>query len=255
MNKKLQGFLEQFLMGSFVILLLVGLFSVLPTVSEVSHTVGDRELPVYCVDTDKPQIALTFDSAWGNEDLDEILSILKKMQVPACFFITGEFFDQYPEEIQKILDAGHELGNHGNKHKDMTRLSVEQQLEELNNLHNKVKEQFQIDMKFFRPPYGAYNNSVILTAQSAGYIPVQWSVDSLDWKNYGVESIISTVLNHKALGNGAIILMHNGTKYTASALESMILQLKQAGYDFVALSDLVLTENYYLDNTGKQFAR
>ncbi|MGN0298095.1 MAG: polysaccharide deacetylase family protein [Lachnospiraceae bacterium] len=255
MNHKLQSFLEQALIGCLVMILLIGLFAVLPTVNEVSHTVGNRELPVYCVDTSKPQISLTFDAAWGNEDLDAILAILSKHQVSACFFITGEFLDQYPEEVQKILDQGHELGNHGNKHKDMTTLSVEEQLEELNTLHQKVKEKFQVEMKFFRPPYGAYNNAVILTAQSAGYISVQWSVDSLDWKNYGVESIIDTVINHKELENGAIILMHNGTKYTAQALERMLIQLKQKGYTFVPLSQLVLTENYYLDHTGKQFSK
>lgn len=248
-------FLNQLLIGSCVLLLLVGLFFILPTVQQVSHTVGDRELPVYCVDTEEAQIALTFDSAWGTEDLDKILSILKKHDTPACFFITGEFLEQSPDAVQSILDAGHELGNHGNRHRDMTKLSVEEQLEELNTLHDKVKELFQVDMKFFRPPYGAYNNTVILTAHSAGYIPVQWSVDSLDWKNYSVSSIVKTVCEHKSLENGAILLLHNGTKYTAQALDEMLTKLEEKGYQFVPLRSLVLTENYYLDYSGKQHAK
>ena len=70
-------------------------------------------------------------------------------------------------------------------------------------------------MQLFRPPYGDYDDAVVLNARENGYYPIQWDVDSLDWKDYGVDSILNTVLNHKALGNGSIILCHNGAKYTA----------------------------------------
>ncbi len=77
-------------------------------------------------------------------------------------------------------------------------------------------------------------------------------VDSLDWKDYGVESIIKTVTENKELKNGAIILMHNGAKYTAQALPAVIEKLQADGYEIVPISQLIYKENYHLDVTGKQ---
>ena len=79
--------------------------------------------------------------------------------------------------------------------------------------------------------------------------------DSLDWKNYGVQNIVDTVVEHKALDNGAIILMHNGAKYTASALQSVIDGLKAKGYTFVSIADLIMKESYTIDHTGKQISK
>lgn len=86
------------------------------------------------------------------------------------------------------------------------------------------------------------------------YYPIQWSVDSLDWKDYGVDSIIDTVCNHKALGPGAIILCHNGAKYTAEALDTMLTQLEEKGYTIVPISELIMKKNYHMDVAGKQIA-
>ena len=91
-------------------------------------------------------------------------------------------------------------------------------------------------------------------AEDCGYYSVQWDVDSLDWKDYGVDSIIQTVTEHDHLGNGSIILMHNGAKYTADALDMVITKLKEQGYEFVPLSQLVIRENYHMDHEGRQIA-
>ena len=104
----------------------------------------------------------------------------------------------------------------------------------------------------FRPPYGSYDNAVIEVAEENGYYPVQWSVDSLDWKDYGVDSIINTVCQHKELKPGAIILCHNGAKYTADALDQLLTGLENQGYEIVPISKLILRENYTMDVTGKQ---
>lgn len=217
-----------------------------------SSTVGSRELPIYCVQTDKPQIALTFDAAWGNEDTKTILDILAKHEVKATFFMTGGWVSSYPDDVKAILAAGHDLGNHSENHKNMSQLSDREKTSELMTVHNKVKELTGYDMFLFRPPYGDYDNAVVLNARENGYYPIQWDVDSLDWKDYGVEAIIDTVCNHKHLGNGSIILCHNGAKYTAQALETMITNLKSKGYEFVPVSQLILRENYHMDHEGRQ---
>ena len=77
--------------------------------------------------------------------------------------------------------------------------------------------------------------------------------DSLDWKDYGTDSIIRTVLEHKHLGNGSIILCHYGAKFTKDALESIITGLQDRGYSIVPISELIYTENYYMDHEGRQF--
>ena len=217
-----------------------------------SSSFGDRELPIYSVENDKKQIALTFDAAWGAEDFHKIMKILDKHKVKVTFFMTGEWAEKNPDCVKELVEKGHDLGNHSENHYDMTTLSEAEMRAEIQDCHDRVKKLADYDMKLFRPPYGAYNNGVIKMAEELKYYPIQWSVDSLDWKDYGVESIISTVCNHKALEPGAIILCHNGAKYTAQALDDMITKLKSDGYELVPVSELILKENYHMDAAGKQ---
>lgn len=241
--------------GFFVLctlLLLAVVVSNIPAIMSVNSRVGNRELPIYCVQTDKKQIALSFDAAWGNEDTQKILEILKKHDIKVTFFMTGGWVESYPDDVKSIYEAGHDLGNHSENHKDMPTLSNEQQTEELMKVHNKVKELTGYEMFLFRPPYGSYNNNLVLNAKKIGYYTIQWDVDSLDWKNYGVDSIIKTVTQHKHLGNGSIILCHNGAQYTAEALDTLITTLKDAGYEFVPISKLIIRENYHMDHEGRQ---
>lgn len=217
-----------------------------------SSTVGNRELPIYCVEKQKPQIALTFDAAWGNEDTAEILRILKEQNVHVTFFMTGGWVESYPEDVKAILAAGHDLGNHSENHKNMSQLTDSQKKEEIMKVHNRVKELTGYEMFLFRAPYGDYDNSVIKTVYNCNYYPIQWDVDSLDWKDYGVNSIIQTVCENPHLGNGTIILCHNGAKYTSTALNDMITKLKEQGYEIVPVSELIYRDHYHMDHEGRQ---
>ena len=218
----------------------------------VSNSVNGRELPIYCVETKEPKIALTFDAAWGNEDTQKILEILKKHDVHVTFFMTGGWVENYPDDVKAILAAGHDLGNHSENHKNMSQLSDAEKKEELMKVHDKVRTLTGYEMFLFRPPYGDYDNAVVNVAKDCGYYTIQWDVDSLDWKDYGVDSIIKTVTEHKHLGNGSIILCHNGAKYTAQALDTLITKLKEKGYTFVPVSELIYKDNYHMDHEGRQ---
>ncbi len=213
-----------------------------------------NELPIYSVETDKKVVSITFDSAWGVEDLDEILAILDNHNCIATFFVTGDWASRYPEAIKKISEAGHIIGSHGMNHKHMTRLSEDDMIYEINNCNETVKSIINKDMDIFRAPYGDYNETVVKVANEQGYSVAQWDVDSLDWKDYGVESIIKTVCEHKNLKNGSIILLHNGSTYTKDALDQMLTNLEEQGYSYIALSDLILRDNYTIDHTGRQFS-
>lgn len=222
------------------------------TVPILSNAVYQRQLPIYCVEKDAPVVALTFDAAWGNEDTRRILDILEQEDVKVTFFMTGGWVEKYPEDVKLIYEAGHELGNHSQSHYDMTTISATQMQQEILQVHESVLELTGYEMKVFRCPYGAYNDSVILTAQQCGYRAIQWDVDSLDWKDYGRDSIITTVCQHKNLGNGSIILCHNGSKYTADALEELIQNLKAQGYTFVTVSELIDPDSHNIDVNGRQ---
>lgn len=218
----------------------------------VSNSVNGKQLPIYCVETPEPKIALSFDAAWGNEDTQKILKILKKHDVHVTFFMTGGWVESYPDDVKAILAAGHDLGNHSENHKNMSRISDDEKKEELMKVHTRVQELTGYEMFLFRPPYGDYDNAVVNTAKDCGYYTIQWDVDSLDWKDYGVDSIIKTVTENPHLGNGSIILCHNGAKYTAQALDTLITALKEKGYTLVPVSELIYKDHYHMDHEGRQ---
>ena len=153
---------------------------------------------------------------------------------------------------KEIYNRGHDLGNHSENHKEMSKLNASEQKEEITAVDNKIKELTGYDCFLFRPPYGDYNSLLINTVYGCNHYPVQWDVDSLDWKDYGVDSIIKTVTRHKALGNGSIILMHNGAKFTAEALDTVLTSLEEQGYEIVPVSQLIIRENFHMDGTGRQ---
>lgn len=198
------------------------------------------------------RISINLSSAWGNEDTPELLKILKENDVKATFFMTGGWIESYPDDVKAIAAAGHDLGNHSENHKQMSQLSKQQCIEEIMKPHQKVKELTGVEMKLFRPPYGDYNNTLMEAIDESSYFGIQWDVDSLDWKNYGVDSIIQTVVDHKHLGKGSIILMHNGAAYTKDALTQVIKGLKDKGFELVPISALIHTDKYHIDHEGRQ---
>ena len=194
----------------------------------------EKELPIYCVEKEKPQISISFDAAWGNDDTASLLATLKKHKVKA------------------IAAGGHDLGNHSENHKQMSQLSATQCKEEIMKPHEKVKKLTGKDMILFRPPYGDYNDTLIRVCRENKYYPIQWDVDSLDWKDYDAATIIRRVTEHKHLGNGSIILCHNGGKHTAEALDELLTTLKKKGFQLVPISALIMKENYTINTEGRQ---
>lgn len=249
--------IELFIKTGLVVLSLLMFVGVVATtikkVVTVTSIKNERRLPIYCVDTEEKKVALSFDAAWGNDDTKEILAILKKNDIRVTFFMTGGWVREYPDDVKAIAAAGHDLGNHSESHKQMSQLTEEECRREIKLVHDEVQQLTGVSMKLFRPPFGDYNNTLIDTANDMGYQCIQWDVDSLDWKNYGVNSIIDTILNHPHLGNGSIILCHNGAKYTKDALEVIISGLKDQGYTIVPVSELIYSKSHRLDQEGRQY--
>ena len=129
------------------------IFSISKTIY-TNNNVNGRELPIYSVDTSEKKISLSFDAAWGNEDLDTLLQILETYHVRTTFFMTGGWIESYPEDVLKIQKAGHDLANHSENHKNMSTLSKKECEEELLTVHRRVQELTGTNMNLFRPPYG-----------------------------------------------------------------------------------------------------
>jgi polysaccharide deacetylase family sporulation protein PdaB len=204
------------------------------------------------VDIPDKRVAVSFDAAWGADDTDTLLQILHEHDVLTTFFLCGYWVDKHPDQVKKIAQAGHDIGNHGNTHAHGAQLNLAQNKAEITGCHEKIKAVTGIEANLFRPPYGEYNNTVIQAAEELDYFVIQWDVDSLDWKNRGVQATIDRVLNHKNLQNGSIILFHNDAKDTPQALSAILKGLKEKGYEIVPVSQLIHKENFHMDHTGRQ---
>ncbi len=211
---------------------------------------AERELPIYGVNRTDNKIAISFDAAWGSEKTEGIMDILEEHGVRATFFLVGFWVDAYPEKTQAIVERGHEIGNHSTDHPEMSKLSEEQIRMELNTTSEKIEALTGMRPVLFRPPFGDYNNRLIRTAKAEGYVPIQWSVDSLDWKNLGVDPLVRRVTEN--VQSGSIILCHNNSDYILEALPQILDYCQNKGYEFVPISELIYPGECVIDNAGMQ---
>lgn len=231
-----------------------GIYTGNMTISPLSSEA--KKLPIYCVDTKgQKKVSLTFDAAWGDEDAEEILGTLSKYGVKATFFMVGDWVRKYPELVKKLSEAGHDVANHSNKHPHVNNMNKEAIKKDIMDAHETIKNVTGKECDLYRPPYGEYNNTVLEAAQECNYHTIQWDVDSIDWKGYDAPTIVNKVVNHKHLGDGSIILLHNGAKHTAEALPQIIKGLQDKGYEIVPISELIYKENYFLDHAGRQYQK
>lgn len=238
-----------------VVILLVWLaaisFVVFKCLSDTFASASERKIPVYSVETDEKQIALTFNCAWGDETTDEILDILKENDIKCTFFIVGEFAEKYPEAVRKIYNAGHEIANHSMHHTDPTTQEFSEITADIDECNALLKSITGVsEIKLYRAPSGSYDNKTIEAAQSLGMMCIQWDVDSIDWKNPSADTIVSRVCNKAK--NGSVVLFHLGKENTLEALGEIIRRLKKDGYEFVTVSELICWDNYDIDHTGRQ---
>lgn len=146
-------------------------------VSTVASTT--RKIPIYCIENDKPEISLTFDCAWGAEDMSQILDTLKENNVKATFFVLGEWADKFPEIIKRMADEGHDVANHSDTHPHIASLSYDEIKNEIKDANEKIENVAGRENNLFRAPYGEYNDNVISAAEELGFYTIQWDVDTL----------------------------------------------------------------------------
>ncbi|MBR3107132.1 MAG: polysaccharide deacetylase family protein [Clostridia bacterium] len=209
-----------------------------------------RELPVYSVDRNDGKIAISFDAAWGGDKTLKILDILDENKVKATFFLVDIWTQRFPELVKEIAARGHEIGNHSTTHPKMSALSRERIAQELETMSANVAKLIGQRPTLFRPPYGDYNNDVVLTARANGYEVIQWSVDSLDWKNKGVQPLIDRAT--KNVKSGDIVLFHNDSQYIVDALPAVLKSYREQGFTVGPVSQVLLPGQTTIDPQGKQ---
>lgn len=237
-----------FLLGAvvYVFIILLGLGNMV--VSLVSIT--EKELPIYSVQREKALVALTFNCAWEENDIPQLLDLLERENIKATFFLVGQWIERYPDSVRQIVDAGHEIGNHSYSHVDFVGAGEEvirQQMEKTDAL---IREVTGSDPVLARVPSGSYDSRVIRLLRQEGYEVIQWDVDSIDWKKPPAKEITERILTK--VQNGSIVLFHSGAATTLEALPDVIAGLRAKGYFFTTVGDLLLKGETVMDHTGRQ---
>ncbi|MDD3894659.1 MAG: polysaccharide deacetylase family sporulation protein PdaB [Syntrophomonadaceae bacterium] len=221
-------------------LALISLVALVILVSSVVYVQAyGKKKPIYEINTDKKIVALTFDISWGNKTPQPVIEILKENNIKCTFFLSGPWVKQYPEIVKQIKADGHEIGSHGYRHINLSNLSKTEIKDEIMKAHKNIQEVAGVEANLIRTPNGDYNDQVIEAVNEVNYQAIQWGTDSLDWMNPGVNTIIDRVSQRAHPGD--IILMHasDTCKQTAEALPTVIKNLKEQGYEFVLVSDLL----------------
>ena len=216
----------------------------------VGASVSSRQLPIYRVQCEEKRVALSFDAAWGNEDTQTLIDILSAHDVRATFFLVGQWVEKYPESVQALATAGEEVMNHSETHPHLNALTTDEVQREVNACSDRVEALTGARPTLFRCPYGEYDDHVIEAIRALGVTPIQWDVDSLDWKGISAGEITSRVLSK--VQPGSIVLFHNAAEHTPEALPGIIESLQADGYTIVPISELLLPGDCTIDSTGCQ---
>lgn len=184
------------------------------------------------------QIAFTFDA--GSDAVGiAILDVLNKHNIKATFFLTGKWVEKFPAYAQRIVNDGHEIGNHTYSHPDPVKISSSAFLQDIIKGEQAIKSVTgRSPRPYLRFPYGSYNANALKTVGSAGYpLSIQWSLDTIDWQQPSTEVIVSRI--ESGASNGDIVLMHIGGINTPQAVDIVIPKLKASGYQLVTLSQML----------------
>ncbi|MGB8954711.1 MAG: polysaccharide deacetylase family protein, partial [Tumebacillaceae bacterium] len=196
-------------------------------------------LPIYRGNPQKKQMSLMINVAWGTEYLEEILSILDTNNVKATFFLDGSWAAKNGNVAKKIVEKGHEIGNHAYTHPDMAKLGAERTAQEIVRTNDAIQKATGIRPKLFAPPSGSYNDLTVKTAHGQGMRTILWTLDTVDWKRPPAAAILNRIV--PKAHNGALVLMHP-TEPTVTALRTMIPELGKKGYHLVTVSELLSQE-------------
>ena len=240
-----------YVIGSAALLAAAAIFYAVNYPAFVSTAATTRQLPIYSVERTQKVCAISFDAAWGNEDTQTLIDILERYNVKTTFFVVGDWAEKYPESVKALHDTGHEVMSHSNHHDHYNSLTAQQIIDDVTASNERISAVTGVTPTLIRCPYGEYDDHVIAAIRSMGMEPIQWDVDSLDWKDYDADTICKRVTSR--VQPGSIVLFHNAALHTPEALPAILTCLINDGYTVVPISQLILEAPYTIDHTGRQF--
>ena len=195
----------------------------------------------YIGDTTQKVLYLTFDAGYENGCTEKILDALKKHEVPAAFFLVGNYLEKNPDLVRRMVAEGHTVGNHTMHHPDMSKISdLESFSRELTGLEELYRNITGQEMpKYYRPPQGIYSEDNLKMAKDLGYRTVFWSLAYVDWNNDSqptAQQAFDKLLPR--IHNGAVILLHSTSKTNAEILDSLLTKWEELGYRFETIDKL-----------------
>ncbi|MBE4906564.1 polysaccharide deacetylase family sporulation protein PdaB [Bacillus luteolus] len=201
---------------------------------------SDGPKAIYQGEQKDKSVSLTFDISWGDTKAIPILDLLKEQGIKnATFFLSAAWAERHPDVVKRIIEDGHEIGSMGYQYKNYTELEEAKIKKDILQAGEVFKTLGVKKVDLLRPPTGNFDKKVLKVANSLGYTVIHWSVDSKDWTNPGIETIISNATSN--LSGGDIILLHasDSAKQTEKALPEIIKIMKQKGYKNAKISDLM----------------
>lgn len=191
---------------------------------------------IYAGDLSSNKVSLMINVYWGTEYIEPILKILDEKQVKCTFFVGGTWVEQEPNLLRQIYDAGHEVASHGYSHKEHEKLTLEQNLAEMQKTHDLVKTTLGTDIKLFAPPGGSYNKYTVEASEAMGYKTIMWTRDTIDWRDQDTNIIYNRAI--KNMNGGDLILMHPKEK-TVAALPKIIEYAQANNFVITTVSDTI----------------
>lgn len=201
---------------------------------ETETTYERQGLPICSGESGRREVALSFHVTDDVDQVVPLLEMLEEEKVPATFFVYGRWVRQYPQLVRALVEKGHEIGNHGESCRQMTQLPKKVCREEVMTLHEQVDKLTGYQMKLFTPPCGITNPRLVRWVRDWGYRAVGWSVDSMDWKEYGEEDMVRRLITPGRIVEGDILLFRTDTG--VEELRKMIRSLKQQDFQMVTVS-------------------
>ncbi|MDD3244100.1 MAG: polysaccharide deacetylase family protein [Eubacteriales bacterium] len=214
----------------------------------MSAAAGTAPRPVCNAGANNNRAAITFDTSWGSDKTKEILEILDIYDAKATFFVTGFWAQANPELVRQIVQCGHEVGNHSTSHQDMTGMTQEEMISEIERTSTMLEGIAGVHPTLFRPPFGSYNTRMLTTAQALGYDVVQWDIDTRDYDDLTVEEIMRRVTPHAR--DGSIVLFQNNSRNVTGALVQTLEHFNSMDLRAVTVGELIGPGEYTVDMNG-----
>jgi peptidoglycan/xylan/chitin deacetylase (PgdA/CDA1 family) len=231
---KISKFFKNCTINFVIFLCIISVLAVCVNFDYASAVSVESYEAIYRGNINNKNVSLMINVYWGDEYVLDMLNILNQNGAKATFFVGGCWASAHLNTLQKIIEGGHELANHGYYHKDHKTISQQRNYEEIKYTHDLILQLVGVDMTLFMPPSGSFGLTTLQVAKGLNYKTIMWSKDTIDWRDKDENLIFSRAT--KNMQNGDLILMHP-TQCTLNALQNIVTAYQNAGYNLVTVTE------------------